>query len=78
MCRLFKQDFKCTSIGELTEDELRVEALKDTLAGQLGSSRFIAGDNLTIYDFSIKGISRPSCTGKLIIGLPALPGACHF
>ena len=47
--------FKCTSIGELTEDELRVEALKDirALAGQLGSSRFIAGDNLTIYDFSI-------------------------
>ena len=47
--------FKCTSIGGLTEDELREEALKDirALAGQLGSSRFIAGDNLTIYDFSV-------------------------
>ena len=47
--------FKCTSIGGLTEEELRVEALKDirALAGQLGSSRFIACNNLTIHDFSV-------------------------
>jgi len=46
---------KCTSIGELTEEELRAEGLKDirALAGQLRSSRFIASNSLTTYDFSV-------------------------
>ena len=44
-----------TSIGGLTEAEVREEALKDirTLSAQLSNKNFIVADSLTIYDFTI-------------------------
>ena len=44
-----------TSIGGLTDDEVREEALKDiqTLAAQFSKRNFIAANSLTIYDFTI-------------------------
>lgn len=44
-----------TSIGGLTDDEVREEAFKDiqTLAAQLSKKNFIAANSLTIYDFTV-------------------------
>ncbi len=44
-----------TSIGGLTDDEVREEAFKDiqTLAAQLSMKNFIAANSLTIYDFTV-------------------------
>ena len=44
-----------TSLRNLSEEEIRREALKDirALAAQLNSSNFIASNSLTIYDFSV-------------------------
>ena len=49
------RNIKCTSTGDLTEEELREEALRDirAVAGQLKSGSFIASNRLTIWDFSI-------------------------
>ena len=49
------QRIASTSIGDLTEAEVREEALKDiqTLATQLSKKNFIAADSLTIYDFTV-------------------------
>ena len=44
-----------TSLCNLSEEEIRAEALKDirALAAQLNSSNFIASSSLTIYDFTV-------------------------
>ena len=44
-----------TSIGGLTDDQVREEASKDirTLAARLSSKNFIAADSLTRYDFTV-------------------------
>ena len=44
-----------TSIGGLTDDQVREEASKDirTLAARLSSKNFIAADGLTRYDFTV-------------------------
>ena len=44
-----------SSIGGLSDDEVREEAFKDiqTLAAQLSMKNFIAANSLTIYDFTV-------------------------
>ena len=44
-----------TSIGGLSDDEVREEALRDirALAAQLSKTNFIASNNITIYDFTV-------------------------
>jgi glutathione S-transferase len=53
--RTITRRIQFTSLGNLCEEEVRAEALKDirALAAQLNSSNFIASNRLTIYDFSV-------------------------
>ncbi len=53
--RSMMRRIQCTSLCNLSEEELRAEALKDirALSAQLSSSNFIASSSLTIYDFSV-------------------------
>ena len=50
-----RRRIRCTSIGDLNEKELLVDALRDirALAAQLNSSYFIASNSFTVYDFSV-------------------------
>ena len=52
---VWKRRLANTSIGGLTEDEIREEAQKDiqTLVAQLSKTHFIASDSLTMYDFTV-------------------------
>ena len=52
---VWKRRLATTSIGGLTNDEVREEALKDirTLAARLSKTNFIASDSLTMYDFTV-------------------------
>ena len=52
---VWKRRLANTSIGGLTDDEVREEAFKDiqTLAAQLSMKNFIAANSLTIYDFTV-------------------------
>ena len=52
---MWKRRLANTSIGGLTDDEVREEALKDiqTLAAQLSNKNFIAADSLTMHDFTV-------------------------
>ena len=52
---MWKRRLANTSIGGLTDDEVREEAQKDirTLVAQLSKTNFIASDSLTIYDFTV-------------------------
>ena len=49
------QRIASTSIGGLTDTEVREEAIKDiqTLVTQLSQTNFIAANSLTIYDFTV-------------------------
>ena len=53
--RTIMRRIQCTSLCNLSEEEVRAEALKDigALAAQLNSSNFIASNSLTIYDFTV-------------------------
>ncbi len=52
---MWNQRLENTSIGSLTDDEIREEAQKDirTLVAQLSKTNFIASDSLTMYDFTV-------------------------
>ena len=52
---MWKRRLANTSIGGLTDDEVREEAQKDiqTLVAQLSKTNFIASDSLTMYDFTV-------------------------
>ncbi len=52
---VWKRRLANTSIGGLTDDEVREEAQKDiqTLVVQLSKTNFIASDSLTMYDFTV-------------------------
>ena len=52
---MWKRRLANTSIGGLTDDEVREEAQKDiqTLVAQLSNTNYIASDSLTIYDFTV-------------------------
>ena len=52
---VWKPRLATTSIGGLTNDEVREEARKDirTLAARLSKINFIASESLTMYDFTV-------------------------
>ena len=52
---MWKRRLANTSIGGLTDDEVREEAQKDiqTLVAQLSKTNFIASGSLTMYDFTV-------------------------
>ena len=52
---MWKHRLANTSIGGLTDSEVREEAQKDiqTLVAQLSETNFIASDSLTMYDFTV-------------------------
>ena len=53
--RKASQRIASTSIGGLTDKEVREEAIKDiqTLVTQLSRTNFIAANSLTMYDFTV-------------------------
>ena len=52
---MWKRRLANTSIGGLTDDEVREEAQKDiqTLVAQLSKTNFIASDSLADHDFTV-------------------------
>ena len=53
--KVFKRRIKITSLGGLSHEEIVQEAKKDiaVLSARLSHSTFVAGDGLSVYDFSV-------------------------